>query len=291
MGSSCLSKALTDVKRSLLTQRSVFSPVFRRQHWSGSKIITLNNSLRACWQKHPAIPYHDCRSTSNAAMAGVPQRTKIICLGLGRTGTYSLMLALKQLGYDPVYHMSTIMRKKDPAEFEKWRRLTTEPATSNDIRALLDDYAAILDYPAIMFPELLYETYPDAKYILTTRDPASWEKSVKSTLLRIKDQWKAAPYIPPLQQAIQGFQNEIINDWYHGGRLGEPQELIKHNDRVKGIIPLEKLLVYEASQGWDPLVEFLGVEKPSDPFPSVNDTASFQQMMHRIIDSLPPEPS
>lgn len=48
---------------------------------------------------------------------------------------------------------------------------------------------------------------------------------------------------------------------YHGGRLKDnaPQEFLDHNERVKQIIPPEKLLVYELGQGWDPLVEFLGV--------------------------------
>lgn len=37
------------------------------------------------------------------------------------------------------------------------------------------------------------------------------------------------------------------------------QELLDHNERIKRLIPPEQLLVYEVSQGWDPLCEFLGV--------------------------------
>ena len=48
---------------------------------------------------------------------------------------------------------------------------------------------------------------------------------------------------------------------YHRGRLwtNTQEEMIAHNDRVKKLIPSEKLLVYEVGEGWERLVEFLGV--------------------------------
>lgn len=35
--------------------------------------------------------------------------------------------------------------------------------------------------------------------------------------------------------------------------------ILAHNQRVRETIPAEKLLEYDVSQGWDPLVRFLGV--------------------------------
>jgi hypothetical protein len=48
---------------------------------------------------------------------------------------------------------------------------------------------------------------------------------------------------------------------YHRGRLytHTQQEILDHNERVKDIIPPEKLLVFEVREGWDKLVQFLGV--------------------------------
>jgi hypothetical protein len=40
-------------------------------------------------------------------------------------------------------------------------------------------------------------------------------------------------------------------------------------------IPAERLLVYEVSQGWGPLCEFLGVKVPDAPFPAQNSRAEF----------------
>lgn len=60
------------------------------------------------------------------------------------------------------------------------------------------------------------------------------------------------------------FENDFLMDLgrYHQDRLRTDTraELIRHNERVKGVIPADKLLVYEISQGWEPLVEFLGVQ-------------------------------
>ena len=37
------------------------------------------------------------------------------------------------------------------------------------------------------------------------------------------------------------------------------QEILDHNERIKQLIPPEQLLIYEVGEGWDRLVEFLGV--------------------------------
>jgi hypothetical protein len=41
-------------------------------------------------------------------------------------------------------------------------------------------------------------------------------------------------------------------------------------------VPAERLLVFEASQGWAPLCEFLGQPVPTTEFPRVNTTEEFQ---------------
>jgi hypothetical protein len=44
---------------------------------------------------------------------------------------------------------------------------------------------------------------------------------------------------------------------------------------VKAEIPPERLLVYQAGQGWAPLCAFLGVPVPAEPYPSENNRAEF----------------
>jgi hypothetical protein len=52
-----------------------------------------------------------------------------------------------------------------------------------------------------------------------------------------------------------------------------------HIEDVKRNIPAERLLVYQVSDGWGPLCEFLGLEVPDAPFPQVNSTEDFRAMI------------
>ena len=49
----------------------------------------------------------------------------------------------------------------------------------------------------------------------------------------------------------------------------------RHNEEVLATIPAERLLVYQAGQGWEPLCEFLGVPVPMEPYPFENSRAEF----------------
>lgn len=53
----------------------------------------------------------------------------------------------------------------------------------------------------------------------------------------------------------------ITTEGYHQGHLlTDPEsELLRHNQYIMQLIPPEKLLVFDVSQGWKPLVQFLGV--------------------------------
>ncbi len=49
----------------------------------------------------------------------------------------------------------------------------------------------------------------------------------------------------------------------------------RHNEEVMRTIPKERLLVYEVSEGWPPLCQFLDVPVPDAPFPRTNSTENF----------------
>jgi len=52
---------------------------------------------------------------------------------------------------------------------------------------------------------------------------------------------------------------------------------LEHNRRVKEIIPAERLLEFNIEHGWDPLCEFLDIDKahcPKDDFPKTNSATS-----------------
>ncbi len=58
----------------------------------------------------------------------------------------------------------------------------------------------------------------------------------------------------------------------------------KWTEQIKSEIPADKLLVFEAKEGWEPLCKFLGVDEvPSEPYPRVNDTKQMQDMVQTSI--------
>ena len=50
---------------------------------------------------------------------------------------------------------------------------------------------------------------------------------------------------------------------------------------VKRTVPPERLLVWEVTEGWEPLCEFLEVDVPDEPLPHANDRDTF---LERVID-------
>ena len=85
--------------------------------------------------------------------------------------------------------------------------------------------------------------------------------------------------------AVRGKMVEtIIWSGTFGGRFEDRSHAIevfeRHNREVVERVPAERLLRYEVKEGWEPLCRFLGVEVPKDqPFPHLNDTQSFLQMV------------
>ena len=95
---------------------------------------------------------------------------KVIGAGLGRTATFSMKFALEHLGLGPCYHMSEVFagtRRTVPL----WLDVV---AGKPDWDALFDGYQSTTDYPACSYWRELADYYPDAKVLLTVRDPDSW---------------------------------------------------------------------------------------------------------------------
>src|SRR5437870_2958107 len=102
---------------------------------------------------------------------------KVIGAGLGRTGTLSLKLALEELGFGPCHHMAEVMLHLESVP------LWIQAADGNpDWEAIYKGYAATVDYPGCFFWRELEKFYPDAKIILTVRDPEQWFESTQATI-------------------------------------------------------------------------------------------------------------
>jgi hypothetical protein len=227
---------------------------------------------------------------------------KVIGAGFGRTGTWSLKAALEKLGFGPCYHMTEVFAH--PSHADVWVAAARgEPA---DLEAVLEGYEATTDWPACTFYEELMERYPEAKVLLSVRDPERWYESTRSTLYPLTmllDSSRTVRTIFGLLTllAYGGFAgiksslpHDVIWDGTFDGRFEDKPYAIEvfelHNEEVRRRVPPERLLVYEVKEGWGPLCEFLGVPEPEEPFPHLNDAAQMKLGMRvvRIVDTALP---
>jgi hypothetical protein len=208
---------------------------------------------------------------------------KVIGAGLGRTGTLSLKAALEELGFAKCYHMVEAIAH--PGHALVWDAAARGEAVDWD--ALFEGYQATVDWPACSFYKELMERYPEAKVILTVRDPDRWYDSARQTIYSVRQAFPAwvMPFIPRLRRILR-MVRRLIWDGMFQGRFEDRDFAIevyrRHNDEVRRVVPPERLLVYEVKEGWGPLCAFLGVSVPGGrPFPHLNDAAEFRSRVRR----------
>ena len=209
---------------------------------------------------------------------------KVIGAGFGRTGTMSLKAALEELDVGPCYHMIEALWG-DTTRIAGWK--TAAEGGQVDWQELLAGFESTVDWPGCTFYEQLMEVFPDAKVLLTVRDPDAWYESVESsiyaTLLAAqKGELQGGSEQPPSAEAF-GMINALIWDGTFDGRFEDRGYAIevfnRHIDEVKRKVPAERLVVHEIKDGWRPLAEMLGVPEPQTPFPRLNDKAAFREMV------------
>src|SRR5881392_1376283 len=94
----------------------------------------------------------------------------VIGAGAGRTGTYSLKLALNQLGFGPCHHMEEVILNQ-PAQIPLWAAAVNG---SPDWEAIYKGYESAVDWPTAGFFRELSAVYPRAKFVLTVRRREGW---------------------------------------------------------------------------------------------------------------------
>jgi hypothetical protein len=119
---------------------------------------------------------------------GIPSPTlRVIGAGVGRTGTLSLREALVRLGVGPCGHMRENF--EHPERFALWDEALRHKTAGEPIdwRPLLDGFQAIVDWPGAYFWREMTAAHPDAKVILTVRDPEHWYDSIQATIFSLPD--------------------------------------------------------------------------------------------------------
>lgn len=206
---------------------------------------------------------------------------EVIGAGFGRTGTLSMKAALERLGYDKCHHMIEVLGPDNPKQLDYWDAIGKGEATDWD--EVFDGFKASVDFPSSIYWKELSDAYPDAKVVLTVRSFESWYKSASSTIYAVGNSAPAWTRLIPKPRKIDRMVNNIIWQGKFDGKFEDEAHAEKvwnaHIADVKAGLPADRLLVFEVKDGWGPLCEFLGKPIPDAPFPRVNDTAQFHEMI------------
>jgi hypothetical protein len=191
---------------------------------------------------------------------------RVVGAGLPRTGTNSLGVALEHLLGGRYYHMSVI--PGHPFDLgEGWNRALAGGMPDWD--EIFDGYVAVVDWPASMFWCELSEAYPEALVLLSVRDTAeTWWQSCNATFLpyarlALAPDWSGGRGLIELLEQFTG-----TAQWDDPATMMAAYE--RHNAEVRNIASANRLLEWQAEDGWEPICRALGVAVPERPFPWVN---------------------
>ncbi|UGY93312.1 sulfotransferase family protein [Streptomyces gobiensis] len=189
------------------------------------------------------------------------ERRKVFGVGLPRTGTSSLRMALHLLGHDVAHY---------PVDQASLNTL----ARGDGRFPLLDHYDGLADLTTVPCFRELDALHPGAKFILTVRNKRSWltslenhwwDRSVSGSPYGEPDSALAAP------MGIRRFLQAAVYGCYefNADRLSRVYD--EHVGTVRDYFDgrPDDLLVLDivGGEGWDKLAPFLGSAAPADPFP------------------------
>ena len=187
-------------------------------------------------------------------------KVRIFGVGLPRTGTTSVAMAMLELG------------------------LKTCHACFDD--ALFDRGDAFFDTPVYVDYQRLDRRYPGARFILTWREPHAWYASFVRSL---------GGYYQRLRTAVNLAPDNLVDrrcylQAFGSGDLSESTLVARYHEHQRRIMayfgdrPSDLLVLDLAAQcdPWEPLCRFLGLPRPSSLFPRLNTGAVdyWKQVIH-----------
>jgi len=204
-----------------------------------------------------------------------------------RTATTTQTVALEQLGFGMCYHMRDLLADLDNG-LPLWEDVAEG---SPDWERIFGGAQSTVDWPSARYYRELMDYYPDAKVLLSVRSSEAWVRSMRATVWGmfhgdsvIHHVSDTRAVLDPLWQRYTALMRRIT--WQPGTGVlagdtttdaGLAEVMNRWNDDVKGTVPAERLLVWDPSEGWEPLCDFLEVDVPAEPLPRLNDTMSFRE--------------
>ena len=188
---------------------------------------------------------------------------KVFGIGLSKTGTTSLHAALERLGLRAVHNPESM--------------LSIERGELTFSAALAEQYDALSDLPIAAYYRELDRAYPDARFILTTRDERAWLAS-------------CANHFDPSAFRPNAVVRKLVERVY-GTPVFDPERFraarLRHDAEARAYFAgrPDKLLVIDLGQPekWPPLCAFLGLPIPNAPYPHENRATRLPLPLKRVL--------
>jgi hypothetical protein len=197
---------------------------------------------------------------------------KVFCIGFSKTGTTSLEYALEKLGYN-VCHGHWNLKHNDYL-LALWIHQDLE-----EIRRMSRYWDAFADAPwgGTELYRALHSWYPDAKFVLTLREPEDWYRSLERMLTRFDSSLQTALDTFHARGRF-GFVNFVRHRFEISQLVGNKDKII---ERYRAHYELaEEYLIHNKANfakldctqedGWRVLCPFLGKDTPPVPYPRLN---------------------
>lgn len=147
---------------------------------------------------------------------------------------------------------------------------------------------AIVDGPGCFFVQDWIEMYPDAKVVLGLRkSPDVWLASVNRSIAKVFGRgvmYWLTYFVPEMN-----FGFRMNNLWEaqtrerHGVDVRTEEFYRLHCEHIRSVVPKERLLEFQASDGWEPLAKFLEKPVPEGRFPHRNDAKAANQLIKSFL--------
>jgi hypothetical protein len=245
------------------------------------------------------MPYNYLFGTTTKPALQQSGELKVVGVGFGRTGTYSVKLALEELGL-PTLHTQHLYESENENIFKMWTDLIFQPSLDAG-HAFLGEpdfdvitqhgFQATMDFPVALYYKEIMAKYPDCKFILTTRENSevwfrSWESMTKSIStpanlggIFLSGVQRYSIYLRWLFAVVNKDDSFITSSIpkIHQNKESAIESYEEHNRMIRELIPSDRLLEYSVKQGWKPLCDFLEIgDCPDRPFPKTNSARSVQ---------------
>ena len=187
---------------------------------------------------------------------------KVFGIGLSRTGTKSLTVALNTLGWHIAHY---------PTDEQTLQDLRSTNANFRILRQI----NGITDLTVVPFYSQLDQLFPNSQFILTVRHREQWLRSLRQHWDYAEQQYQLADnpadWIPVLEATRLLKMSVFGRHDFHSGHMLATYE--KHCTDVLEYFQQQphKLLVLDicAGEGWEKLCPFLGCDMLEHPFPYV----------------------